>query len=476
MATSIIDQLRDLLRDAKQRSLERHRAFAECEDGFAKRLDVLERSWQATHQQLEESHAEQQQALQQDYENALQTINEHHDAEHARLTEEVEAGRANIEELFAADKGIAEAKFKESHWTIQTLNESDKRVARDQILRSHHKLKESRSQLKAIYHKCRRLVRSWKFAQDLSVHINYQPKLAAQDPWKSLEQRRDIAVDCRDRLQDLRLPKLLESRFLLLVSLGAWLVLSVPALFMTWWWVWLLASSAFVPSAANLARYFMTKTARLRVALLWQGLAQSYIDSKPLRQLCLRQARKSYKTQRQLSLKTHRVSLHKITDKFRRKKKALKLRRHRQLARVDEEYHVAIAEIDQQRDQDLQATHETFAASIPELQTRCEQEMQAAEERQRRLMEENDARHVRDWQKLVTTWQEACASLRRHAADGDGHLCPRLSILGNAGRVDRRFDLATARSFAGRPADGHAGGQCAAHSSQRARRSRNCRC
>jgi hypothetical protein len=296
MGNSLIEQMRALLRDMKQRSLDRHKAFAECEDGFVKRRDILEQSWASSRQHLEETHAERLDTLQRDFEGTLQNINLLHDEENFRLTEEVNANRQNLEELYAADKGRAETKFKEAHWTIVTLNESEKRVARDQLLRAHHKLKESRAELKIAYLKTRRLVRSWKFAADLSVQLNYQPKQTPTDPWKNLEQRRDIIFDCRDRLQALRLPVMLEGHFLLLTAFFTWLVLLLPAVFVSIWF--LPASTVIVPTAVWLARIWMKRSARLQVALLWQGLAQAFIEAKPLRHLCLKQARKAYKSQR----------------------------------------------------------------------------------------------------------------------------------------------------------------------------------
>ena len=153
MANSLIEQLRALLLDMKQRSLERHKTFAECEDGFAKRRDILDESWQSSHQVLEETHRQRQQAMQRQYDETLQGITDHHDQEHIRLTDEADTRRTNIEVLYAADRAAADAKFKEAHWTTQTLNESDKRVARDQILRAHHRLKQNRSELKSHYYK-----------------------------------------------------------------------------------------------------------------------------------------------------------------------------------------------------------------------------------------------------------------------------------------------------------------------------------
>jgi energy-coupling factor transporter ATP-binding protein EcfA2 len=415
MANSLIDQLRALLLEMKERSLQRHQAFTECEEGFARRSDVLEKSWQLSRQQLEESHAQRQQDLQQEYDDALQNINRHHDEEHVRLTDEYTANRNGIEELHATEKGTAEAGFKETQWTILTLNESDKRVARDQLLRGHHKLKEYRSELKSTYLQARKLIRSWKFARNLSVHLNYQPKLKPTDPWKNLEQRRDIIVDCRQRLQGLPLPRYLEGRFLLLAGAFAWSMLVVPAVFMTSSHFWLLIVSVLtvsvvVPLAGWLTRLWMKRKARLQVALLWQGLAQAFIEAKPLRQLCLQQARKAYKTQRKQSRALYRLKLQKAVDKFRRRKRVLKTQLRRQLTQVEQAYQVAIALVANQRDDDLRTTHENFAASHQKLVAECEQETRAAEDRHTRLVKENDARHLREWQKLVEGWQATCQS------------------------------------------------------------------
>ena len=310
---------------------------------------------------LEESQAQRQQALQQEYEETLQNITNHHDEEHIRLTDEADASRTNLEELYAADKEQAEATFKEAHWTILTLNESDKRVARDQLLRAHHKLKESRSELKSTYLKIRQLVRSWKFAENLTVYLNYQPKLTPVDPWKNLEQRRDIIFDCRDRLQRSRCRGCWKGTFCCWPRWGLAAAVVAGALHDLVVLSGCRSSRSWSGPRSRLARYWMTRTARLRVALLWQGLAQAFIDAKPLRQLCLQQARKTYKAQRKQSRAKHRASMQKAVDKYRRRKRILKTRLRQQLALIEGEYQAAIEQIAQQRDQDLQSTHENFA-------------------------------------------------------------------------------------------------------------------
>ena len=48
MTKPLSEQLRMLLRHMKQRCLERHEAFAECEQGFAQRRDTLAGNWAET--------------------------------------------------------------------------------------------------------------------------------------------------------------------------------------------------------------------------------------------------------------------------------------------------------------------------------------------------------------------------------------------------------------------------------------------
>ena len=176
---------------------------------------------------------------------------------------------------------------------------------------------------------------------------------------------------------------------------------------MTWWYIWLPASTVLVWSTSRLARYWMTRSARLRVALLWQGLAQAFIDAKPLRQQCLKLTRKTYKAQRKQSRTKHRASMGKVVDKYRRRKRVLKALCVSSWPSLKPSIRLRLTRSPSSRDRELQSIQETFEVAQPRLQAQCEQNMHGAEERQRRLVEENDARHLGEWQKLCG-WQKAC--------------------------------------------------------------------
>ena len=60
----------------------------------------------------------------------------------------------------------------------------------------------------------------------------------------------------------------------------------------------------------------MRRSARQHVALLWQGLAQAFLDARVLRHLSLDQAHESYRTARANSRVEHGAALHQIVDRY----------------------------------------------------------------------------------------------------------------------------------------------------------------
>jgi len=408
MTIPLSEQLRALLRHMKQSSLARHEAFNRCEQGFAQRQESLDKTGQETRKYLDDTLARDLAANVSEFEQTQEHVSRCHQEDHLRLTQEYSAAQHKAHELFKDDKATVVEQFKESRWTIVTLNEADKKVARDKVTHAQRRLKDNHNELKAAYLKARRLIRSWEFARNIDVTVNEKPTLTPPDPWKTLDQRRHIVFDCHYRLEHLAMPTLLQGRLLPLITLLFWGVACLPAAVMDTWYVWLILTTVTILPGGWALRGWMKLTARRRVALLWQGLAQAFLDARPLRRLCLDQSRQVYTKERAHSRAQHRASLRKDIDQYRRRKKILETRKRMQLRQAEEKFRQRVEDIAVRRDWDLQQAQARFDTTQKELNDKYALDMQAAEKRQRLLQEESDRRHNAEWQQLTEEWQAAC--------------------------------------------------------------------
>lgn len=410
MTTPLSDKLRSLLRQVKHQAQLRHKAYLECQQGYAQRQAAIDKVWHESRDGLDAALIQQKASLEEELAQARQRIADRFQKDHLRFTLEFVAAEKRANENFATSKGQVEAQFKENRWTIITLDEADKKVARDQILKCQRDLKTNRAEMRSQYQEALRLVRSWKCAQNLDVPLNKKPNLAPAEPWKVLEQRAELVKNYLGHLKIIALPRLLQGQLMPLAIVLAWMVLSLPGLIVAPWYLWVLASTLTVFPGGWAMRYWMWQRARRQVAFLWQGLAQSVYDAQPLRRLCVAQARVLYKKQRRQCRAKHRESLRLATEQYRQQLVRLAKRLKKQLAETATRFQPLLEQAGQRQARERAAVEEKNQTTQRQVQAAYDRDMHAAQEHHRQQHEDNDNRHDREWRELSGDWQQACAA------------------------------------------------------------------
>ncbi len=406
--TPLIEQLRHLLRQVRQRAQARHDAYVTCEEGYASRRDVLEQTWNDTRYRLEQFLAQRTAALEEEATLAREKIVLRHGDNHHALQSEFAALETKAEQTLEANQKNAETEFKENRWTILTLWEADKKVARDEIDAAHTELKKNGSQMREEHQEGRALVKSWKCARRLQLSLNPRPNEAPDDPWEALAERAQQTHDSLVQLRALALPRIVQGRLVPLAVFLMWILLSLPALLIEPWYVWLLATTATVLPAGWAMHYWMLRRARQQITTHWGQLAQAVYDAQPLRRLCMQQARQLYRQKRERSRKKHRAALEETTSQYRQHIKRLQTRHDQQARQAEEKLNAALEQIEERRDRELHAVEEKLATGLAQAQAADEREKNAAHETYRQAREENERRHDGEWQQLASDWQHAC--------------------------------------------------------------------
>jgi S-DNA-T family DNA segregation ATPase FtsK/SpoIIIE len=403
------DRQRAALRDLTQLCGERARAEAESKEQFATRNQAAERELQETQRSIHALTGSELAAAQNAFQETTRIVTQRVHQEHGSLSMEYVNTKQKTEEVFAHDREQTEAEFKEAQWTITTVYESDKKVAKDTLVALQRAVGVAMQEIEAAQSAANELLARW----DLAPLAQHDPAAAAPPTKDLVPAIQQCAADAKQQLAQMSaftLPNYLKKRWILSLSIGAWLVLIAPGFLLSQWYYWLAAVTLLVPLVAYMLRARLASKVRTQAAELVRPLRQAAVDAPTYRDPCLEQAMTVHAEQMSAAKQRQNETLGMARRKFTARVQEINQRRERELRAADEKYPARLEELAKRRDRDLRQAEEKHREAKEKWTARREDDLAQTAQKHAQLLEASNRQYEQDWQQLTNRWETGLKS------------------------------------------------------------------
>jgi len=344
------------------------------------------------------------QATERQLQDARQCIAEQasHDLQEATQDHATAQHKANYQYTTAKEK--IESDFKESRWTITTIYDADKKVAREQRAQAESRAEAAVNKVLHSHQEAEKLLAVWRLL-DLTPTLAPTSFDNEPDPARAMQECVVLASTKLLELKSLRLPRYL-NRFGWLWGL-AWVLFTVPALFIDPPFFWALGSALVVGSMGWLVRQWMKQQVRTQAGYILQTISQALSDVHKLKPRALAIAKAHYKSQRAESKRRNQETLRQAVRTCRQQLRDITAQREMQIQQAQQQFAVRRDEITRRQRNDIDQAESTFQRQWTDIHSIRDSELAQVTLRFERLRKENNTRHAQEWTHMASTWKSA---------------------------------------------------------------------
>jgi hypothetical protein len=423
----LADRQRAALAELRRLAAGRAHLEAETEAGFKTRNEAAGREYHEACRRIEAAFASAQAAADQEFQDTTTRIAREYEDEYAACTRALGALRLKTSTEYENAKEKLEGEFKEARWTIKAVYEADKKIAAEQLEEVQRHVGSMMQKIQAAGQTALAVLRRWDMEDIRAGQETSAPAAEEVKPLAALEKYHGTVTEQLAELEKLRLPLYVRGWRPLAVLVGAWLVLALPAVLFTAWYLWLAGVTVAVVLAMLVVRPLLQKRARAQVEQCYAPLFQAGAASGALRNRCVKEAGIAHQQQMVAANTKHDKTLKDVTERVKTALAELRQQRERESRRAEEQFPPRLEELTRNRDRDLAAAEEKHRRLLAESKTRHQTQLSQATEKHDRLMRESTERYEAQWQALTSTWKEGLARFQkemREIEETSGRLFP----------------------------------------------------
>jgi hypothetical protein len=412
----LAERPRAALRRLTELAAERARAEVAVETAYEDQVEAMNIEKATAQRELDEKYSAAQAAADAEFATARQQIDDRFEADNTVTEQEYRDVQKRIADQTESTREQIESAWKEAQWTTAAVYEVSEKQALAATQETAQKFSGGVTQLHELRAEADELLARW--GQDVPLLDTSAAAVPSnKSPLKRLTRAVEKADAALDDLADLRLPRWCQGRRLHILTALVWLVVLLPAWWLSAWYYWLAAVSILVPVVGVVVGWWLNRTARQQVHDCYAPLYAALTEAEAAHQAGREQAA-AVQQRRIAEADQHRQNeLEQAEARFRPQLEEITRRRELAEQATDAKYPPQLDAIAARRDTDWRSAEARYQARLASAQEQYENAANAIDEQHQRQQLVAETRRESDWQILTATWVDGIAEVQVEIED-----------------------------------------------------------